>query len=50
MLHNNATQCWTDLMKSQIVHDGGGGVKDHPVAAHHQGEACQRLDTNRGQE
>ena len=30
-------------MKAQVVHNGGGGVKDHPITAHHQGEACQRL-------
>lgn len=35
-------------MKAQVVHDGGGGVKDHPVVAHHQGEACQRLHRNTG--
>lgn len=37
----------THLMEAQVVHDGGGGVKDHAVTAHHQGEACQRLHRKR---
>ncbi len=33
-------------MKSQIVHNGWRGIKDHPITAHHQSKACQRLHTH----
>ena len=31
-------------MEAQIVYNGGGGVEDHAIVAHHQGKACQRLE------
>lgn len=36
----------THLVESQIVHNGRGGVKYHPITAHHQGKTCQRLYTH----
>lgn len=31
-------------MEAQVVDDGGGGIEDHSIAAHHQRKASQGLE------
>lgn len=37
----------TYLMKAQVVNNGGGGVEDQPICAHHQGKPSQGLEETR---